>query len=290
MVNKEKIDELLNSDSLGIAEKITGKSYKEDDKTGNLGMLINIGLSEEKKKLLSEANDTCFSETTENYMRLVLEAGFELLLEEDFSYKCKYSGALYKEKFFIMFHREYSILLKWDTFQGKRNAADMYYNWAFDINAKKWSFTSSGHCIHEEGFENFQDFTIQFDENFNFYEISKELRDSQPRWGNKGENSYENYEDFKVKDDEWYAKVNETLKGVKLFHIWCGNHDAREAIKHKINGLAENGVFLKKWKEQPFLWLLHHGDTKDEKYDYNALNAKRISKLPLDIQEIIKGK
>ena len=32
-------------------------------------------------------------------------------------------------------------------------------------------------------------------------------------------------------------------------------------------------VFLKKWKEQPFLWLLHHGDTKDEKYDYNAVSG-----------------
>jgi len=70
-------------------------------------------------------------------------------------------------------------------------------------------------------------------------------------------------------------------------YVWVGDHDCREAIKHKIARLEENGQFLTKWLERPFLWLLHYMDTKDKNYDYRAINAERIAMLPDYVQEAI---
>jgi hypothetical protein len=68
---------------------------------------------------------------------------------------------------------------------------------------------------------------------------------------------------------------------------WVGDHDAREAIRHKIQGLRDNGEFLARWQERPFLWLLHHMDTKQEGYDHDAINAERIGMLPGWVREMI---
>jgi len=70
--------------------------------------------------------------------------------------------------------------------------------------------------------------------------------------------------------------------------IWVGYHDCREALRYHIAVLRENGTFVKNWIKQPFLWLLHHGDT-DGEYDYNAINAERIAMFPEEIQKSISG-
>lgn len=72
--------------------------------------------------------------------------------------------------------------------------------------------------------------------------------------------------------------------------IWAGDHDCREALRFHIQRLEENGTFLPVWKNKPFLWLLHYMDTKDDDYDYEAINKERISMLPKEIQKAIKGK
>jgi hypothetical protein len=70
--------------------------------------------------------------------------------------------------------------------------------------------------------------------------------------------------------------------------IWVGDHDCREGLKFHIRQLEENGSFLPKWVERPFLWMLHHGDTANDKvYDYESLNAKRIAMLPREVREAI---
>ena len=51
--------------------------------------------------------------------------------------------------------------------------------------------------------------------------------------------------------------------------------------------MIENGVFLKEWKKQPFLWLLHHGDTKVEGYNYEEINQKRLNLLPDYVKKCI---
>tara|TARA_R110000824_G_scaffold12226_7_gene53632 strand:- start:51350 stop:52162 length:813 start_codon:yes stop_codon:yes gene_type:complete len=68
-----------------------------------------------------------------------------------------------------------------------------------------------------------------------------------------------------------------------------GDHDAREALIYNMDQLREHGTFLSPWKEQGFLWLLHHGDTKDEVFDYQAITEERIKMLPQHVQDAIKG-
>ena len=68
---------------------------------------------------------------------------------------------------------------------------------------------------------------------------------------------------------------------------WVGDHDAREALRHKIQGLRDNGEFLARWERRPFMWLLHHMDTKQEGYDHHAINEARIALLPDWVQTMI---
>lgn len=70
--------------------------------------------------------------------------------------------------------------------------------------------------------------------------------------------------------------------------IWVGSHDCREGLKFHIRQLEQAGEFMKKWVERPFLWLLHHGDTANDKvYDHESINAKRIAMLPREVREAI---
>lgn len=69
--------------------------------------------------------------------------------------------------------------------------------------------------------------------------------------------------------------------------IWAGDHDAREALRRKIQRLRDNGEFLPRWRHRPFLWLLHHMDTKASDYDHEAINQERIALLPAWVREMI---
>jgi hypothetical protein len=46
---------------------------------------------------------------------------------------------------------------------------------------------------------------------------------------------------------------------------------------------------MKKWIRQPFLWLLHYGDTKVAGYDFDEINQQRIAMFPTEVQEAICG-
>lgn len=69
--------------------------------------------------------------------------------------------------------------------------------------------------------------------------------------------------------------------------ILIGSHDAREALRFNLYRLLTHGTFIAPWPKQPFLWFLHHGDTKIEGYDYKAINAERIAMLPKKVIDVI---
>lgn len=259
MNEKEIIKQIQNADVLSIAEKITGKSYKTDNDTEAIGFGLHIKKNKILSEILEKNNDTKFSETIENYLKKVLDFGFEIILEEDFEADGR------NEKFYILWHNEFSLLLSFDSFWGNRNSARLYYNWSPNERIGRGSYTSSGHYV---GFHFTEDFSKEMP-----YQIEI------PKW-EKGEE----WETFSKRQQEWKDKANEYIKENKLRAVWCGDHDGREAIKNNISLLAENGVFLKKWIEIPFLWLLHHGNTKGH-YDYEEINKNRISKFPQHIKE-----
>jgi hypothetical protein len=71
--------------------------------------------------------------------------------------------------------------------------------------------------------------------------------------------------------------------------VYVGDHDAREGVRNAIERWEEVGEFLPVWVEPPFLWLLTYTDSDVEGYDYEAINASRIQRLPQHVQDAIRG-
>ena len=90
-------------------------------------------------------------------------------------------------------------------------------------------------------------------------------------------------------DSDWRRNPKYYIKGAPEDVYYSGKHDCREAIIHNIKQLSDSGVFLSPWpkNKRRLLWLLHYQDTKDEGYDYEAINKERIEMLPQWARDII---
>lgn len=262
------IKQIQKMDPLDIAESITGHSYKEDHQTALLGLSLQMQKSALMDELMNNIDDTKFSETTEEYLRKVTDFGFEIVLVEEFDSK-GWDEELIKERLYILWHKEYSILLVFDTFIGNRNGGKFYYNWSPNDVYNRHNFTSSGRF---EGFYWKSDFSEQL--------INPE---ESPKW----EYKTQSWEEHNVLNKEWSLRNKIYIKQNDLRAIWVGDHDCRESLKNNISSMAENGIFLKKWKKQPFLWLLHHGDTEVQGYDYQKINEERLNRLPDYVKQCI---
>jgi len=255
---------------------------------------MHINLCKQKENMLSSVDDTCFSETEDEYFRKVTDFGFKSLLIEPFKNK---HGI--EERLHIMFHYDYSILLAWDTFtweddgswakSGKsvpppsRNGGKFYYNWSPNEIFKSDGCLSSGGYINN-GDKN-HGFSCLFNKDLTPHILPDYLRIKEPKW-NFQENNWNEYQKL---EKQWSDECKEYVKENNLISIWSGDHDCREALKHNINKMLENGTFIKKWKEQPFLWLLYYMDSETKNFDYKLINKTRISKLPIEVQELIRG-
>lgn len=67
--------------------------------------------------------------------------------------------------------------------------------------------------------------------------------------------------------------------------IFIGQCDCREGIISIIKNLKSKGTFLKKWVERHFMWLCHHGDTKNPSYDYKKIFDEKFPMLPDYVRE-----
>jgi hypothetical protein len=253
-------------DSLSQAEKITGKSYKEDSHTSHLGLLLQIDHSNKMNKLMESTDDTKFSEKTEDYIRKVTEFGFKEVYKEDFQGK-NWEDNPATESFYIFWHDEYSILLCFDTFTGSRNSGHFYYNWIPNAGLTQ-NLTSSGSYVSLNMKPDFSG-DLKFSEEY-------------PKWDTQ------TWEEFREIDDAYRIRLKAFREENGLIAIWSGDHDCREALKNNINLLAQNGTFMKEWLKAPYLWIFHHGD-KLNNFDDSVAEA-RIGKLPVYIQDAIRGK
>lgn len=73
----------------------------------------------------------------------------------------------------------------------------------------------------------------------------------------------------------------------KISTTYIGYHDIREGFRFHLNHLRENGTFLAKWVERPWLWFLTYMDTKPAEYDFKAINATVIAQFPQNVIEAI---
>lgn len=208
MTLSNQIENLLQFDPLAEAESVTGLSYKESEETSALGVLLHMAHSKAKDKALQETGDTCYSNTLAQQIAVFEGMGFELV------YSGKVEGT---DDSFYIYWRD-GILLFFDTFRGKLNSGNAYFNY---VSNDDWFFMPgfSGSCV----------------------------------------------------------EYNSTV-------VKVGSIDVREGFRHRIESLEKKGTFLSNWVEIPFLWLLHHQDTKVEGYSYDDINKLRISLLPKKVQ------
>ncbi len=144
---ENKIEKLLHTDPLVEAEKITGKSYKDDQGTVALGMAIQIKLSVAKKDALTASRDTHFSMDTDDYVATVQEEGFVEVYRKNVNDPERPGN-----QHFIFWHPD-GILLTFDTYWNNKsiNGGKFHYAWEPDGETKFYGVLSSGSFkkIHE---------------------------------------------------------------------------------------------------------------------------------------------
>tara|TARA_R110000851_G_scaffold47424_2_gene115155 strand:- start:9388 stop:10257 length:870 start_codon:yes stop_codon:yes gene_type:complete len=289
-MDSKEIRKVLKFDALHEAEKVSGKSYKEDKLTEALGFLGHLSNVTKKRELLESIGDSTFSNTEENYLEIVKSIGFESVLIDPFV-----NSDGIEERFHIMWHKEYSILLKFDTHtwgddgswakSGDEvpppsvNGGNFYYHWSPKPDYD-FSCTSSGGFVGN-GDSNRTYFSY-FNRDFTPHILPEELRSIEPKMGDRP------YSEFNVEFEKWKLIVDTYIESKDLIKIYSGNHDCREAIKFNISELLKNGTFVKKWKEQPFLWLLGYMDSKVEGYDYKKITEERLNRLPKFVLDCIR--
>lgn len=140
--------QVLNFDPLDTAEKVTGKSYKDDRDTSLLGLALFTEHNSRKKKLLSESCDTYHGQTLSKYLEVVLSLGFQEAIKETF----KGHSDDREETYFIFWHPS-GVLLSFDTYLGEHvNGGHLYYNWSPAISCDDYySCLSSGSGADVDG-------------------------------------------------------------------------------------------------------------------------------------------
>lgn len=178
------------------------------------------------------------------------------------------------ERFYVYFHPKLAILLKFDTYGGSSiNGGHFYYNWSPNPNINRGNYTSSGTFISNRD----DRFVTMYDDDFNVIDQSK----------------LDVPDDLDVLEHEWEAvkarnaEISEALKKIPYRLVWVGDHDCREGLKLNITNMIDNGKFLTKWKERPFLYLLHH---MDNNANHDQITKDRIAMLPDHVREAITPK
>jgi hypothetical protein len=133
----KSMDQALHFDPLASAEKISGKSYKEDEQTGFLGMALAMGNNMAKDKMLQSQDDVSYSSSLRDYCRILKELGFKLILTEPFDVPAQHQNDIPRnEVLSICWHPEKAILCVFDSYQldpltssGKINSAHWYFTY-----------------------------------------------------------------------------------------------------------------------------------------------------------------
>lgn len=221
------IEELMRVDPLAEAEKLTGRSYKEDGGVAALGMLISRRHQDIlAAELLLNRDTNAYEQTADQFLEVVKDLGFEQVLELHFETRFRPEDEPQADRF-LVFHRR-GILLKLDTYCGNRiNSSAILLNWTpKEPDGSHW-YPALENCSHGA--------TYMEDGSAPLLDVS---------------------------------------------------FDCRQGLRDKLGQLEKHGTIPEKWQKVPFMWLLHHGDTRDS-YVYQDINRERIAMLPDHVREMI---
>lgn len=150
-----EFDKILNFDPLYEAEKITGKSYKEDPGTEGLGLLLLQESAQRKQEELALRGDFYRNIPFTEAVDVAKDAGFEPVWAHS---GISHYGNPQKT---IMFWSD-GILLKINSYEDRLNSAYIYFNWRpfsgkSDEFGPIFSFPISGGMQHKgEGFDDIE--------------------------------------------------------------------------------------------------------------------------------------
>jgi hypothetical protein len=221
MLEKTPIDEALGYDAIAEAEKLTGKSYKEDSAVAFLGLaLTKIQREKTSAELFLNRDTDCFNQSWSEFCDVIEEIGFELVLSDPFSNPHNRNS----EELRIYWMPGF--LLRGTSYMGSPNDATMYFEFVPEL---KNYFVALNGCSHGP---------------------TDKFRNGGPP------------------------------------HFVC-SYDSRQGLRNKLDQLKAAGHVPEIWEDDPFLWLLDYKQTKKVGYDYKAINAERISRLPEHVRRMI---
>lgn len=142
MTDDTRLKALLHTDALLEAEKVTGKSYKEDKGTEALGFGLHMALGEAKQQALQEARDTYFQMDLEGVLAVYDRLGFRRVYLEHFQGK-GWGDDLVDETYRVLWQPEKGILATVDSWQSSGvNMHKVYFN--ADMGESGWPDRCSG--------------------------------------------------------------------------------------------------------------------------------------------------
>lgn len=137
------IEELLSVDPLALAERLTGKSYKADDTTSNLGLALALHLNERKAAALKVRGDTSFETPFLATLQIAHELGFTT------SYVQLFQGREVQERYAVLWRN--GILMVLESYAGTRvNNLQLYFDFKYSDSDKLWSIPMSSYPISDQ--------------------------------------------------------------------------------------------------------------------------------------------
>jgi len=205
----DMIENTLNFDPLGGAEKITGKSYKDDEETAALGMLLHMSHNKKKQALLKDSNDTHYNISFDETLAIYKELGFEEAYSETFKSTAWYPDSeVVDEQYKVLWNPD-GVLATVESYNGARvNNTKIYYNWRPNDTKNFWQHTSSGHLTDGDVWAGYHDVRDGLKHTLSQLRAHGEFL---PTWEERPWFWLVNYSDERNKtdDSDYFTKVKE---------------------------------------------------------------------------------
>jgi hypothetical protein len=134
------LDEALNFDALATAEKVTGKSYKDDQNTADVGMGLFMAHNKAKEDLLIANDDTHFNIAYSEAERIIVSLGFRDALVVPFK-----DAEGRDEALRIMYRR--GVLLILESYRDHANSIKIHFNLKPHNQNDHFPDRMSGGCV-----------------------------------------------------------------------------------------------------------------------------------------------
>ena len=139
-------NEMLKLDPLAEAEKLTGKSYKDDEATSALGMLMHMEHNDRKREALNARDDTYYSISFDKTLQVFDDLGFVRVHDHTIV------ESNYDDIFVVLWHPD-GVLATTESYRNgeSTNTAKIHYNWQIDDPSRGdlWDFISSGSWVSD---------------------------------------------------------------------------------------------------------------------------------------------